>query len=88
MISWTSDGPEKLTFHVYADSDYAGDAKTIKSTSGADTCFIGGNFNIRPPKTYENSDAAIKNATPEGEATLTKAAKKAIRKKRRRIMLK
>jgi hypothetical protein len=79
MISWISDGPEKLTFHVYADSDYAGDTKTMKSTSGAYTCFIGGNFNVRPPKTYEkiaNQDTPI-----EGETTLTKSAKKAIRKK-------
>jgi hypothetical protein len=80
MISWISDSVEKLSFHVYADADFAGDIRTMRSTSGAYTCLIGGNFSTRPPKVYEKkSDSSSKSESED--SGLTKYQRKALRKK-------
>ena len=81
MISWVSEEtkPHELCQNVFGDADFAGDAKTMRSTSGVYCCLANGSLPAREPKGGSQHAAALKaqeqwknnNRGPQGTVPTT-----------------
>ena len=66
MIAWVGDDPRDLRLECFADADFAGDIKTMKSTSGAFLALVGPNSFV-PLAAVSKKQGCISTSTPEAE---------------------
>ena len=66
MTGWVGDPPSKLTPHCFADADFAGCAKTSRSTSGVHLCLLGPNT-VFPLAGQSKKQGCVSHSTPEAE---------------------
>ena len=91
MISWVSEDtkPEDLCQNVIGDADFAGDSKTMRSTSGVYSCLAIGSLPSREPKggsqhtaalkaqeQWKNTNSGTQGSTPKALCQLTAVSKK------------
>ena len=70
MTGWVGDPPSKLTPHCFADADFAGCAKTSRSTSGVHLCLPGPNT-VFPLAGQSKKQGCVSHSTPEAEIVAT-----------------
>ena len=66
MTGCVGDPPSKLTPHCFADADFAGCAKTSRSTSGVHLCLLGPNT-VFPLAGQSKKQGCVSHSTPEAE---------------------
>ena len=66
MAGWVGDPPSQLTPHCFADADFAGCAKTSRSTSGVHLCLLGPNT-VFPLAGQSKKQGCVSHITPEAE---------------------
>ena len=66
MLSWCGDSKADLGPHLYADADFAGCTKTIRSTSGVFMSIMGPNTSC-PLAAMSKKQSAVSHSTPESE---------------------
>ena len=62
MVSWMSSNAviNKVCQHIFGDADFAGDAKSMRSTTGVYSCLTEGNLPSRQPKGGKVHASAVK----------------------------
>ena len=73
LVGWINDDPKDLRLDLYADADFAGDKKTMKSTSGCIIALTGPNTYM-PLSAFSNRQTAVSHSTPEAEIVAADAA--------------
>ena len=66
MTGWIGDDPPSLTLHLFADADFAGCAKTSRSTSGLHLMLLGPS-SCWPIAGQSKKQTAVSHSTPEAE---------------------
>ena len=66
MTGWVGDNPTDLSLHLFADADFAGCAKTSRSTSGAHLALLGPNT-VWPITGQSKKQSCVSHSTPEAE---------------------
>ena len=66
MVGWVGDSISDLRLHLFADADWAGDAVTMKSTSGVFLCVRGPSSSF-PLAAISRKQTAVSHSTPEAE---------------------
>ena len=66
MTGWVGDESDKIALHLFADADFAGCAKTSRSTSGAYMCIMGPNTHW-PVAGQSKKQGCTSHTTPESE---------------------
>ena len=66
MVGWVGDSLSELRLHLFADADWAGDAVSMKSTSGVFLC-VRGPCSSFPLAAVSRKQTSISRSTPEAE---------------------
>jgi len=66
MTGWIGDNAADLSLHLFADADFAGCAKTSRSTSGAHLALLGPN-SVWPITGQSKKQSCVSHSTPEAE---------------------
>ena len=73
MFSWVGDDPRDLRLECFADADFAGDVKTMKSTSGVFMALVGPNSFV-PLAAISKKQGCVSTSTPEAELVAANVA--------------
>ena len=66
MTGWVGDAPAQLVQHCFGDADFAGCAKTSRSTSGVHICLLGPNT-VFLLVGQSKKQGCVSHSTPEAE---------------------